>query len=183
MLVDLRLQRFVIEDCLVGAINPEMRFLARSFPVDGTSLFQAECKSQAFLSSSHGDSQQQRLSDTHAQLPSAFATTPRAPFTPPHLCQRLSGSGTGLHQHAPTHSRQGGRPFVSAQGASDFDAEDSDEMHSACSILHASGRLDSAMSALPEEALGGQTIAGVDVAPLAQVVRFCRCQNCRLCAS
>ena len=32
--VSLRLQRFAIEDSLVGSINPDMRFLARSFDID-----------------------------------------------------------------------------------------------------------------------------------------------------
>ena len=32
--MDLRLQRFAIEDCLIGAINPRMRYLGRSFEIN-----------------------------------------------------------------------------------------------------------------------------------------------------
>lgn len=170
MLLDLKLQRFIIEDRLVGAINPQMRFLARSFAADATPPHLAD----AAASAAHNT-----MPEHSAATPSAFESTPRsAPITPPHIRHRSTPSSafqsaSGALPRTPTQSAR--RSLSGATGQGDVETADSDDMHSACSLMmQASGTLDSAKTSLPEE----QTLLDVGpaggVMPLLQVVRFGR---------
>lgn len=74
--VDLRLQRFAIEDTLVGAINPQARFLARSFELADADEATAGGASSQLAQSAHkpSDSNASKLGSSakakHASTPS-----------------------------------------------------------------------------------------------------------------
>ena len=162
MLLDLKLQRFIIEDRLVGAINPQMRFLARSFAADATPAHLADTSASAAHNTLHEHS---------VATPSAFEG---GPMTPPHIPHRSSASSafhsaSGVLPRTPSSSAR--RSVSGAAGQGDIEPADSDDMHSACSMMmQASGTLDSAKTSLPEETATLAGPAGA-VMPLMQVVR------------
>jgi hypothetical protein len=153
MAVDLRLQRFVIEDCLVGPINPRMRFLSRSFTTD-------DPPTQTAPDSTAGCPPAVAPPSVDPDVLSAFATTPRDPPSTP--LTRMSQHGAAMF-HTPSLVESSKRTLSARDG------EDSEDMQSACSVLH-SGQFDSQVSL----ALDMPTPAAAVVMPLAQVVRNTR---------
>lgn len=156
----LKLQRFVMEDCLVGPIDPALRYLARSF-ADAA----VEPEPLPTVAPSPGSSVSRRAS---LRPPSARASAAGR--------SSLRGGGSrGLDAFASASEPGEGTLATSGGGAggTNDNDDDDDEMMSACSDLGLSSRLGS--SQLPDTPLLAPPAASdavFSVMPFSEVVRF-----------